>query len=483
MKKSYSFSQDIRQLQEHTDRQLGLLNTSDRPLTEARRKAVEALLNFHDAANYHRLLAEHRRLAAGGGVVSDVAVPAIYERTVVREALHQIQAFEFADVGADRFGPSVTIPYSYRDTTAAGRDNTRRYEGQEIARAGMIQASDTAYPIPQKLAFEVSDEVRYLTAARTLNWDAVVENQRNASRIVLEDTEQVILNEMLQASDEFGAAQIADEALTGVDGANRIFVLAGFPVARPRRIFDLQGNQIGNTANPIAVSYGGQAREEYDGTGTQVPGVYYILNYNLGEIRFVDEAGALLTPPNATAITVAYSCAFNTYNFDTDLPANIKTAEHWDDFLYRYAARKNEIQDIRFHTVNFGLMSGAVMTAIEQAKTFGANFKHPGTELEDNGDLGRIKDVPNWRSPGVPGIAIGDTRVLIGERKVTRYRLVKPWQLEALVSSRGLSGRFTGKKEAYGAQWIVVHTPEPLKRALTTITLYSASARVNRPEL
>ena len=45
------------------------------------------------------------------------------------------------------------------------------------------------------------------------------------------------------------------------------------------------------------------------------------------------------------------------------------------------------------------------------------------------------------------------------------------------------NGRFIGKKEAYGDQFSVLHTPTQLKRATTTLSLYSASARVARTDV
>jgi hypothetical protein len=49
-----------------------------------------------------------------------------------------------------------------------------------------------------------------------------------------------------------------------------------------------------------------------------------------------------------------------------------------------------------------------------------------------------------------------------------------------LQDQRDNNGRFTGKKEAYGDQFIVLHTPTQLKGAYTSIALYSTTARVSR---
>lgn len=480
-------SNGIKSLQETIDRRLGILDMPESKryertggtLLEINKKLAEKVLDQYDAEHGAQLLAESKMLSGGDGVVSDAAVPASYERTVIREALYSTVGLNFVDVNTLPFASSHIIPYSYRDGTATGRDGTRKYEGQSIGRGGIIQTSETAYLLPQKLAFEVSDELRYLTSNGQLAWDALAENQRNASRIISEDSEQLIANELQMASDEYGATAVSGEDLElQADGAKTIFVLAHFPVCHPRKVYDLQGSQVGSTVNPITVSYNSVALSEYDGTGTQAAGTYYSLDYNLGEITLVDESGAVQTPANGTAYTISYSYATNAYSFDTDLGTD--TADvRWNDFLYRFGLRKAVIEDDRYHMANMSLMRGAVAAAIEQAKNFGANFKRPGTDLAADGNVGRIKDVPTFKVPA-PSLYMGDQRVIIGERGVTRWRMCKPWTMGQLQDQKDANGRFTGKKEAYGDQFVICHTPTQLKRALTSIVLYSATARVAR---
>lgn len=473
--------EQINRMQEIVDRRLGLvgMERNGKRLSKAQvSMGALATIEF-DKLHFPKLLSDHKRLAAGDGVASDVAVPAIYQRTVVREAMYALNGLQFVDAATDAFASSIVIPYSYRDTAAAGRADSRVYEGQEIPRAGVVQTSELTYPIPQKLSFGVSDELRYLTSARHLDWDTEMENLRNLVRIIGEDTDQLLLNEMIHASDEYGAVPVVNENLEPqANNANTVLLLARFPVVRPRRVHDLQGTQVGNTANPVIVTYNGIARAEYDGSGTQDAGIYFVLNYNLGEIHLVDESGAVLVPADGTPYTVSYSYATNVYAFDTDEGA-VDVDVHWDAFLYRYAMRKSEIEDSRYHAAEFGLMSGGVQNQIEQAKSFKANFKKPGTDLAETGNLGRIKGVPNFKVYG-PGLWYGDARVLIGQLGITRYRLLKPWEPSTLTSERGPNGRFTGRKEAYGDQWIAVYSPTQLKRAYTSMVLYSGTQRVAR---
>lgn len=479
-------SNEVKALQDHADKVLRLSAKSDTDryantggvLQAKNKELADAVLAQFDHMNGTRLHHEHKQLAGGAGIVSDVAVPAIFERTVIRESLYTLVALNFVDSGVEQFSQTIGLPYSYRDQTAAGRSGTRSYEGQGIRRAGVIQAMDNAYAIPQKLAFEVSDELRYLTSNGQINWNVLVENANNASRIIGEDTEQLLFNEQLNAADQYGALAVNNEAVANGDGSKSIYPLANFPVVRPKRIFDLQGNQVGNTLYPITVTTNGAARAEYDGSNTQAAGLYYSINFNLGELRFVNELGVPVNVTNGHAIVASYTRVTNNFNFNLNQGA-VATDVFWDDFLFRYGLRKSIIEDDRQHRATFGLMTGTVMTSIEQARSFVESGKRNGTSLDSEGNLGFVKGVPNFKT-FAPGLAMGDQRIVIGERNLTRFRMLKPWSMGQLENQRDNNGRFTGKKEAYGDQFIAVHTPTPLKSGLTTITLFNSTQRVAR---
>lgn len=483
---SVDSSNEIRALQEAVDRRLGILNLSDArryertggALQPENKAYAERVLAEFDAANGHRLANERKLLAAGDGIVSDVAVPAIFERTVIREALYDLVGLQFYDVGTLPFSASALIPYSYRDTTAAGRGNTRKYEGQAISRAGVKQTSETVYPIPQKIAFEVSDELRYLTSNGQLDWDVLAENARNASRIIGEDLEKLLFDEVLDAADQYAVTAVTTEAVGTGNGSKSIWPVAQFPVARPKKVYDLQGNQVGSTLYPITITVNAVGINEYDFTGTQSAGTYWWMDYNLGEIHFVNQAGAVVNITNTHAIVCSYSYTTNVYKFDTDL-GSLATEAKWDDFLYRYGLRKNIIEQDRYYTANFGVMSGTVRTQIEQARSFAANYAREGTSLQTNGNLGVVKGIANFRTTA-PGLVMGDQRVVIGARGTSRFRMMKPWAMGELQNQTDSNGRFTGKKEAYGDQFVVCMTPAQLKGAYTSLVLYGAGARISR---
>jgi hypothetical protein len=480
-------SNEVKKLQEEADKRLGISGMSDGrrfsntggQLQTVNKEFAEKVLAAFDAERGAQLHREHKMLASGDSLVSDVTVPAIFERTVIREALYNMIGLQFVDVGTLPFSASALIPYSYRDTGAAGINSTRVYEGGSVPRAGVKQTSETAYPLPQKIAFEVSDELRYLTGNGQLDWDATSENARNATRIIGEDSERLIFNEILNAADQYGAVAVATEAVATADGTKTIFKLDHFPVVRPKKVYDLQGNQVGSTLYPIVIKTNAVARSEYDGTGTQTAGLYYTMDYNLGEVHFVSELGVATAPTNTHAVeATSYTYATNVYAFDTD-QGSVATDLFWDTLLYRYGLRKNTIESDRYHMANFGLMSGTIRTQIEQARSFIESGARNGTALDAEGNLGPVKGVPNFRTTA-PGLYMGDQRIIIGERGTTRFRMMKPWAMGQLQDQKDANGRFTGKKEAYGDQFVVIHTPTQLKDSYTSLVLYSGAARVDR---
>lgn len=483
-------SNGIKSLQESVDRRLGFDTMSPARrfertggilLDENKRFAERALAQF-DQLNAGRLDAEHRALAAGTGLVSDSAVPVIAERTVLREALYNLVSLNFVNVGTAPFANVITIPYSYRDTSAAGVNALRRYENQGIRKAGVIQTHEEARPIPQKLAFRVTEELRMLLSASAIDFDPVSENIRNIIRIVGEDTEAINCNELVCSADEAGIVAGNDTLTAQVNGTNKVFVTTQFPVVRPRRVYDLQGTLVGAVQNPIVVTLNSVARTEYlppaDGSALAA-GTYWVMDYNLGELRFVTEAGVSVTPTNAWPLVVTYSATTNAVKFNTDAVVDEDIKDRYDRLLTVIGARKAVIASDRFYTPNMVLMSASVDNAVSQARSFEANASRVATGLAADGSVGQIKAMPTFNTTA-PGILMGDTRILIGERGNSRFRMVKPFAMQPLEQARNSNGDFIDAKESFGTQWVLSHTPTQLKKSLTSVVLYSATGRVAR---
>lgn len=480
----------IKALQQTIDKRLGYEGmteakryekTGGKLLAENKAFAEKALAQF-DAMHGQRLHQEHKALAAGSGSISDVKVPAVVERTVLREALYSLTSLNVVNVGTAAFAEVLTIPYSYRDQDAAGVSALRRYEGQGIRRAGVIQTSEEARPIPQKLAFLVSRELQLLMGAAPIDFDPIAENVRNIVRIVGEDTEALNYNELVFSADEAGAVAFNDNLGAQCNGANTVFVCSKYPIVRPRKIFDLKGAPVGATANPLTVTYDGVARSEYalPADGSAVPaGIYYVMDWNLGEFRLVNEAGAVQMPAGGKALTVGGFYSTNAVKWDMDAVNGETVGQRYDRLLNVLGGRKVVIENDRYYTANMVLMSGALDNAITQAESFKAASSRQATGLAADGSLGLTKNMPTF-NPTAPGLVMGDTRILVGERGNSRFRMVKPFQMNPLEQARNAAGLFTDQQEGFGTQYVVSHTPKQLKNSLTSVIVYSATGRVAR---
>ena len=484
-------SNSIKALQATVDARFGLVGDVDgngqrfagtgNTLLAGNKAFAEKALAQFDAQRGAQLDAEHKTLAAGAGSVSDTKVPAIVERTVLREVLYNLTSLGLMDLGTAPFAEVITIPYSYRDLTAAGAGGLRRYEQQAIRRAGVIQTSEEARPIPQKMAFRISAEMRALMSGSVIDWDPLAENVRNITRIVAEDVEAINFNEIVNAADEYAVAAGSDTLTATVNGTNKIFVTSQFPVVKPRKVYDLKGVQVGSTVNPIVVTLNSVVRNEYvlpaDGSALAA-GTYYVMDYNLGEIRFVTETGASVTPTNAWPLTVTYSYSTNAAKFSTDLGA-LTTGQLYDNLLLAIGARKVVVGTDRFFNPSMVLMSNAIDNALTQATTFTANGARTGTSLAADGSVGVTKGMATF-NPRAPGLQLADTRIMVGERGNSRFRMVKPFAMNPIEQARDASGNFIDALESFGTQFVVSHTPLQLKAANSSIILYSATGRVAR---
>lgn len=450
-------------------------------LLSANKEFAERALAQFDAAHGAQLHEEHKLLSGGIGTISDIRVPAAVERTVLREQLYNLVSLNLMDTGTVAPAPSYMLPYSYRDTSAAGLGNTRVYERQGIQRAGVIQTWDTAYNTPQKLSFQVSNELRMLMGAAPIDFEPIAENVRNIVRIVGEDTEAININEIVRSADEYMVVSQTDTLTSQVNGTNRIFVLSQFPVVRPRSNFDLKGDQVGNTLNPVTVTLNSVARSEFvrpvDGSALPA-GLYWLVDWNLGELRFVNEAGQLQAPTSGWALTVQYMFSTNAAKFNLDL-GSLTVGQKYDDLLTSIGSRRVVVEDDRYYTAGLVLMTGATNNALGQATTFTANGSRTGTSLNADGSVGVTKGVNTFK-PSAPGMMLNDNRIVVGEMRNSRFRLAQTFAMGDLHEARNQAGLFIGSREGYGEQYIVSHTPVNRKGAATSIVLYSGTGRAAR---
>ena len=104
------------------------------------------------------------------------------------------------------------------------------------------------------------------------------------------------------------------------------------------------------------------------------------------------------------------------------------------------------------------------------------SLKRDGTTNTPQGDLEAIKGLPAFDC-NVPGIDIGDQRILIGQRGLTGYTIIKPYNVCMPFEAVDGEGNPTGEKVAYGEEYNALHTPKPVRNRYTSILVYDSATR------
>lgn len=447
-------------------------------LSESVDPFVDKVLTLFDGQYNQQLNREYKVLNGEEGSMSDTSLPYAFRREVIREALHDMSVLQLVATNTDPGAQGVTqVPYEERKAFS-GRKDGLVFERGGIPKAGVIQKMDMAYINAMKIAFNVSNEMMHFTRVSGVNWDAWGRHVATCSRILREIVVQRLANEMLRMSDSFGAVPISSENIASqLDGANTVLKTAVFPVVRPHQVYDLQGNPVGSTTNPIVISFGGTEIEAFDGTGAQASGTYYVLtNPNLGYIQFVDQTGEVVAPNESTA-TISYSQSTNVAMFDIDLPAETKLEAHLNGLLRKLGNRKALMKDDRYESPNFLLMSNTLNDVCTNADQFVVSLKRDGSDTGSMGDLERVKGLPAF-STNAPGIDLGDERILMGQTGTTGYTVAKAFAIGEMQEGRDpATGELNGTKEAYGEEYNAIHTPKPLAGRYTSVVVYSATGR------
>jgi len=466
---------DVVALQEHIDSHIGLKDKR-----KDLNQFCERVLAQFDSDHAIELADERKMLAGGATGIGDTSLPAGYRRTVIREALSDLNILNLVNAITD-FNASavVNIPYELRDMSGITNDAIT-YEGQEINGASISQQNDLAYVNAMKIALNISNEVIFFSRNNgAIDWDAYARNVQSNARIIRELVARRICNELQRSADAYGATAQNDTLTAQVDGATSTFKTASFPVVRPHQVKDLLGNNVGTAENPITVTLGGNALTEYDGTGNQAAGTYYrVTNHNLGYIQTVTEAGVAVAPAAATALVVTYSLATNVVLFDLDVPGGTNLEDHLNGLLRAVGARKAVLSGDRFiNTDNmFSLMSPILNDTITNARAFVESQARNGTALSGKGDLSTIKGIEAFGT-NAPGIDLGDERIIMGEAGLIGYAVVKPFETGQPFEAVGPNGKPTGKKVAYGEEYNAIKLPTPLRNRLTSVLAYSATGR------
>ena len=434
---------------------------------------VKVLSEF-DRLFARELNAERKLLAGTQTDMANTKLPYGVQREVIKEALSDLNVLNLVQTLTDFSAQAtVQVPYEERELGAVMNDGMV-FEGQAIPFAGITQRMDTAFVNQMKLALVVTNEVVHFTRSSLINWDALARNIQSNARILRELVARRIMNEIQRASDAFNAVAVSNESITAT-ASTGVFKTAQWPVVRPHQVLNLQGAAVGEVEHPLKFVVSGAEVKAFDGSGAQSAGTYYrIVNLNQGVFQLVDQAGQPKT--GAATITAAYSRASNIAKFDMDVPAGVKLEEHLNGLLRLVGAQKAMMNGHRYRTPDYLLMSPVLNDQITNASEFIADHKRNGTDTTQAGDLLGIKNISAYGT-NAPNTDLGDDRVIMGQRGLTTYTVVKPFATGELIELTNGQGQPLGKKAAYGEEYNSIYTPKVLRGGCTSIVVYSATAR------
>lgn len=441
--------------------------------------AVKRILAEFDRVNGQALHDEAKRLADGGAItVSNLNVPVGFQRTVIREALSDLNILNLVQVLTDPQAQATTqIPYELRKTGTIVNDGIV-YEAAGIPRASVEQKMDTAYINKMALSMRISNEVAHFSRASLIDWDAYARNVDSNARVMRELVARRIANELQRSADAYlPTTRTAESVTSQLNGSNSLIKTTHFPIVRPKQHRDLQGSAIGSAINPISVVINTVARTEYDGTGTQAAGIYWVLeNANLGYIRLVTEAGVATGPANTGTNTVTYASANNVVKFDLKIPSGYTLEAHLNGALRTVGARKAMMSADRYIMPDMMLMSPVLNDTLTNAEQFAAEMMRAGSGLSGSGDLVTVKGIPAYAT-NAPGVDLGDERIIMGERGTLSYVVAKAFMTGMPFEAVNGSGLPTGERIAYGEEFNAIHVPSPIQNRLTSIVMYDSDAR------
>jgi hypothetical protein len=435
---------------------------------------VRMVLAEFDRVNAPQLAREYRILSGAETSSMNTALPASYQREVIREALADLNILELVRVAIDPAATATTsIPYEERAYNAETMQSGGVvYEGQAIPFAGVGVKQDYAYITAMKLAVKVTNEVIHFSQSSGINWDAWAESIASNARVIKELISLRITNEMQRAADSYHAQNVVGEAFTATSTGKIKTVL--FPIVRPYSPRDLQGNMVGNAENPIVITSNGKILPYYTGESTLADGTYWTFaNINLGYIQLVNQAGQ----PTGDGLqgTISYSSPTNLVKFDLNLPAGTKYPLHLNDLLSAIGDGKAVLSGQRYAKPDYAVMSYMLNNEMSKAEQFALSYRRDGTATTLQGDLDSVKGLPVFDT-NAPG-DFGDMRILLGQRGLTSYVIAKPYSMGTPFEAVGGHGMPTGEKIAYGEEYNAIYTPKSVRNRYTSILVYDSTTR------
>lgn len=465
-------SETVRQaLQQTNAHASGMLQLSE---TASNIRFTNLVLAEYDRRFAAQLQREHRILSGAETNMGSAFLPASFQREVIREALADLNILQLVRTQVDPSATTTTqIPYEERTSSATIPNEGIVYEGQGIPFAGVGLQHDIAYVQAMKLALKVTNEIIHFSQSSGVNWNAWGENIASNARIMRELIHLRVANEMLRASDTYLSIAVTNESVTA--DSKGLIKTAKFPVVRPKQQMDLQGNTIGNPECPITLIIDNKAIAQWTGSPKAPAGTYWRLaNSSLGYIQLVDKDG-LVTGGNKTGV-LSYSTTGNVVKFDLKPASGVIYEKHLNGLLRIIGDQKSMLSSQRFVRPDFALMSSMLNNEASKADQFVISLKRDGTTNTPQGDLEAIKGLPAFDC-NAPGIDIGDQRILIGQRGLTGYTIIKPYNVGMPFEAVDGEGNPTGEKVAYGEEYNALHTPKPVRNRYTTVLVYDSTTR------
>ena len=439
-------------------------------------------LSAYDQANERQILAEAKMFADNGqSNVGDFYLPAAWQREVVRETHADLNILGLVNTVID---PTTTatfhVPYSVRNDSELAND-VALYERQNYNRVAAHTANETGYINKFGAMIDVTEESQWFTSHGSINFEAWAESMQLASQILREKTNARVANHMLLSSDSLGAVPVAAEVVNA--GAysltdDSVLKLTEFPIVMPSQQRTLTGEAVGAAKHPITLNLGGVI-PPFAGAGEGPAGTYYIvLDYNLGYIRLVDEAG--IPVESKPTGTIGYSYATNVAKFDTDHVNTTKPEDHWNRGIQAIGKRKARMAQDYFIQPNFLAMAHTLDDSMSNATQFIQSLSYSGSDSNAEGRLRQIKRLP-VTNVAAPGVVLGESRILIGEKARTKYHVAKPLsfgQPRPLDVTDGQGHvRYQGASITHANELSGIHTPTEYFKRLTSVLVYSAQDR------
>jgi hypothetical protein len=486
------------------DHQLTMFGTRpDAELRKTNKPFVDKLLRKFDIANAKALLDAAN---AWESIQDSITTADLWNQIIVQRALLE-QAFGDADmlqfVGTDVFeGDTYTVPVEYYESSGSVTHRTGEMQPMASGKVKTVWIPFTASP--RRIMTEISNDTQRGMSSGPLKYNA----SARALYHIMAEVRRVINrdagNEMLRASDAYGAVAVADETVaagelaTVTDATNvkyKVTLRRGGatgaltatntdrPAVRPRTYTSYAGNGQATTVaeNPFTVTINGAAvahcdlRKNDDGTvsivdaaGANATG--FAVDYENGYLHVSD--GFTITPGTADCV-IDYSYATNFTTWTLTPTTTGEEAKHYSSLLRLIGMQAALMaKHPRYREPNIALGSLTAMEYAIQADVFYQLNSPKGVVLNPNtGNFVASRNGVDYAKHNTQWDA-GDGRILLGRVNATKFAVRDPLAPQGPFPSYDAAGKILPGQQWYVEGWDAMVTPEVRNQAGTTLNPY-----------